>query len=181
MPPRRRDRHSGLGWTPMKRLITILAVLITTLALPVGAQADPVESKRVKQKRDDVVAYWSAERMRNAKPAERTRNPLAKPGGAKRPSGGAAAEVPGPYTTFPTSTNGKVFFTDDGVNYVCSGTAIASTNKSVVWTAGHCVHDGPGSFHTNWVFVPAYRDNVRPYGTWAARSLHDHLFLAGER
>jgi len=26
-----------------------------------------------------------------------------------------------------------------------------------------------GSWHKNWVFVPAYRDGDRPYGTWPAR------------
>jgi hypothetical protein len=41
----------------------------------------------------------------------------------------------------------------------------------VVWTAGHCVNDGPGAFHTNWTFVPAYRDGTRPLGTWPARAL----------
>ena len=64
-----------------------------------------------------------------------------------------------------------MFFTDDGLNYVCSGTAVLSGNKSVVWTAGHCVHDGASNFHTNWTFVPAYADGSRPYGTWTARAL----------
>jgi hypothetical protein len=61
---------------------------------------------------------------------------------------------------------GKVFFTKyGGGNYVCSGSSIG--NKAVL-TAGHCVSDGAGHFHTNWVFVPAYRNAVRPYGTWTA-------------
>ena len=64
-----------------------------------------------------------------------------------------------------------MFFTDDGLNYVCSGTAVLSGNKSMVWTAGHCVHDGASNFHTNWSFVPAYADGSRPYGTWTARTL----------
>ena len=84
---------------------------------------------------------------------------------------GSAQQIAPPYTSFPTRTNGKVFFTDDGVNYVCSGTALLSGNKSVVWTAGHCVHDGAVNFHTNWAFVPGYADGSRPYGTWTARSL----------
>jgi V8-like Glu-specific endopeptidase len=54
---------------------------------------------------------------------------------------------------------------------VCSGTALLSGNKSVVWTAGHCVNDGANQFHTNWAFVPAYADGSRPYGTWTARRL----------
>jgi len=74
-------------------------------------------------------------------------------------------------TSQPTSTNGKVFFTEGGLNYVCSGTALLSGNKSVVWTAGHCVNDGAGTFVTNWAFVPAYADGSAPYGTWTARRL----------
>ena len=160
----------------MKRIAALLVVLVACLLLPLSAQAGGVNSKRVEQSREDVVSYWTAERMRNAKPVERKRDPFGKPGatagGGKKTTTGAATEVPAPYTVFPTSTNGKVFFTDNGVNYVCSGTAIESANESVVWTAGHCVNEGPGVYYTNWAFVPAYRDNVRPYGTWAAKSLH---------
>ena len=46
-----------------------------------------------------------------------------------------------------------------------------SANRDTVLTAGHCVNDGPGAFHTNWMFVPGYRDGARPYGTWTARDL----------
>ena len=74
-----------------------------------------------------------------------------------------------------------MFFTDDGLNYVCSGTAVLSGNSSTVWTAGHCVHDGASGFHTNWSFVPAYADGSRPYGTWTARTLLTTSGWAGER
>lgn len=82
-------------------------------------------------------------------------------------------EVTSPYTSYPYSTHGKVFFTNDGVNYVCSGTAVNSENKSIVWTAGHCVHGGGSweTWHYNWAFVPAYKDGSRPFGTWSAREL----------
>lgn len=157
----------------MKRFGAVLATAVAWTLLTLGgapAQARDVSSKHVEQTRAAVVSYWTSARMRSARPV-----PLAKPGspgGGGKTKPGAATEVPAPYTTFPTSTNGKVFFTDDGVNYVCSGTAITSANQSVVWTAGHCVNEGPGSFHTNWAFVPAYRDGARPYGTWPASSLH---------
>lgn len=69
-------------------------------------------------------------------------------------------------TLFPYRAIGKVFYTkSDGLNYVCSGSSIGGR---AVLTAGHCVSDGKGKFHTNWVFVPAYRNNARPYGTWSA-------------
>jgi hypothetical protein len=72
-----------------------------------------------------------------------------------------------------------VFFTKaTGGNFVCSGTVVNTANatsignRSTVWTAGHCVSDGAGRFHLNWVFVPAYRDGVRPFGTWTAKELN---------
>src|SRR5262245_24815067 len=83
-----------------------------------------------------------------------------------------SAEVASPYTQQPTSTHGKVFFTLGGVDYVCSGTALLSGNKSVVWTAGHCTNEGPGDFATNWEFVPAYKDGTAPLGVYVARDLY---------
>ena len=72
--------------------------------------------------------------------------------------------------------HGKVFFTipqgDEAGDYVCSGTAVNSRNRSVVWTAGHCVFDlNGGGYTTNWSFVPAYADEAAPYGEWPARRL----------
>ena len=78
-------------------------------------------------------------------------------------------EITTPYTQAPTSTHGKVFFTLAGNDYVCSGTALLSGNKSVVWTAGHCVNEGPGAFATNWQFVPAYKDGSAPLGVYVAQ------------
>ena len=156
----------------MRRLHAfVLAVLACALVIVPAAQAARVKTKAVAQDKAAVQKYWTAERMRNAIPADRMLAGTFAPA-AKRPKKAAAAtQVPPPYTSQPTSTNGKVFFTDDGLNYVCSGTALLSGNKSVVWTAGHCVHDGTTNFHTNWTFVPAYTDGSRPYGTWTARTL----------
>jgi hypothetical protein len=157
----------------MRRLhLLLLAVLACALVIVPTANAARVKTKAVAQDKAAVQRYWTPERMRNARPADRILSgtyaaPAAKP--VKRPF--AAAQVPPPYTSQPTSTNGKVFFTEGGLNYVCSGTALLSGNKSVVWTAGHCVNDGAGTFHSNWAFVPAYADGSRPYGTWTARSL----------
>jgi V8-like Glu-specific endopeptidase len=147
------------------------AILVLTLVLCAGwatvADARPVVYKS-KQTPSEVVSYWTAERMKSAKPVERVAGQTPK---AKRPGGGASSatsvEVPLPYPSAP----GKVFFTDGGINYVCSGTAVTSTNESVVWTAGHCVNEGPGGFYTNFMFVPAYRDGAAPYGRFAAPTL----------
>ncbi len=64
-------------------------------------------------------------------------------------------------------TSGRVFFTFDGRTASCSGNAVTSQNQSTVITAGHCVKY-QGSWHTNWVFVPAYADGNAPYGQWTA-------------
>jgi hypothetical protein len=156
----------------MRRLqVLLLAVLACALVIVPAAQAARVKTKAVAQDKAAVKRYWTADRMRNAIPADKILAGTFAPA-TKRPTQLAAATpVPPPYTSQPTSTNGKVFFTDDGLNYVCSGTAALSGNKSVVWTAGHCVHDGASNFHTNWSFVPAYADGSRPYGTWTARAL----------
>jgi hypothetical protein len=77
-----------------------------------------------------------------------------------------------PYYSFAARTEGKVFFTSNGVNYVCSASIVYSEGRDEVWTAGHCVYDpGTGTWNYNWVFVPAYDHNWRPYGTWYAKQL----------
>jgi hypothetical protein len=148
----------------MKRAGILLLGIVMAGVLSAPAHATPpAHAKAVGQSREEVVAYWTAERMRNAKPVERAR-------------GGKPSKTSQyPFTRYEPSVypamHGKVFFTDSGVNYVCSGTALTSQNQSVVWTAGHCVNEGPGAYFTNWAFVPAYKDGARPYGTWAARTL----------
>jgi len=86
-------------------------------------------------------------------------------------------EVFSSYTAPQYRTNGKLFFTQNGTNFVCSATAVNSGpstdpgNLSTVWTAGHCVSDGAGAFSTNVIFVPAYKDGSAPYGQWTQRQL----------
>ena len=88
------------------------------------------------------------------------------------------AKVTRPYTNRPDRLNGKVFFTEGGLDYVCSGTVVNSPNKDMIDTAGHCVSDGAGHFVTNWIFIPGYASKptggtagMYPYGIWTARRL----------
>lgn len=69
------------------------------------------------------------------------------------------------YGSFPIRAVGKVYFSAGGYNYVCSGSAIG--NRGVL-TAGHCLAPGNGTWTTNWIFRPAWRDPWAPYGTWTA-------------
>src|SRR4051812_40975049 len=66
-------------------------------------------------------------------------------------------------STYPQSTVGKVFFTQQGGTYVCSAAVIS---ERALWTAGHCVSDGVGHYDTAMTFVPQYQNGVRPKGTF---------------
>jgi hypothetical protein len=113
-----------------------------------------------KAEQQRVIDYWTPQRMKNAIARGTQREMRGKPGGG---GGSAVAETAQPRF-------GKVFFSIGSSNYVCSGTATNSTNGDVVTTAGHCVSDA-GRFVTNFAFVPAYDNNSRPHGTWAAQRL----------
>jgi V8-like Glu-specific endopeptidase len=73
--------------------------------------------------------------------------------------------------TYPLSTVGKVFLTNAaGRDLACSGTAVVSSNQSVVDTAGHCLYLN-GRWVQNVIFCPLYENGNTPYGCWAARDL----------
>jgi hypothetical protein len=59
---------------------------------------------------------------------------------------------------------------------VCSGTSVTTPNRSVLWTAGHCVAntDGTHKWDSFFEFVPAYDGNASsccPKGVWVADNL----------
>ncbi|HEY0757441.1 MAG TPA: hypothetical protein VGD98_26040 [Ktedonobacteraceae bacterium] len=69
------------------------------------------------------------------------------------------------------ATVGKIFFSDGaGQNYVCSGTAIVSSNLNTIDTAGHCLYWN-GRWMQNVIFCPLYDHGVGAFGCWAARDL----------
>lgn len=81
-----------------------------------------------------------------------------------------ASKVTTNYSQYPYRTVGKVFFTKNDNWFSCSAAVIASENRSVVWTAGHCVEEqGEENWHDRWVFVPAYENGDTPHGRWSAR------------
>ena len=69
-------------------------------------------------------------------------------------------------TVYPISTVGKLFFTQRGINFVCSASVI---QRSTLATAGHCVHDGSNSragWSTNVLFCPSFNPAGAPRGCW---------------
>ncbi|MFI7706353.1 trypsin-like serine peptidase [Nonomuraea sp. NPDC049480] len=144
------------------------------------AAADSASEQR------QVLRYWTERKMEAAEPLDA---PAPKKGvkpsaadatgapWAAGPTGGQASQAARsggePWTGggAVVKTTGRIFFTTaQGRNASCSGSAVTSTNKSVVITAGHCVKLN-GAFHANWVFVPGYDKGARPFGTWAATRL----------
>src|SRR5919109_2315466 len=100
----------------MRRLqLLLLALLAGALVAVPAAQAARVETKAVAQDKAAVQRYWTAERMRDAIPADKVLSGTIAAGRQKPPKSGSAQQIPPPYTSQPTSTNGKVFFTDDGL------------------------------------------------------------------
>jgi V8-like Glu-specific endopeptidase len=116
------------------------------------------------------------------------------PGGAKAPAASTkgapiteAFSYPYPYdswtvpaadyTKYPWRVNGKIFFTNDGIGFVCSGTVIpsasGSSNENEVWTAGHCLANTEsldGNWDSSLLFIPAYngtKKNFAPLGEYA--------------
>ncbi|WP_344382130.1 peptidase [Streptomyces thermolineatus] len=185
-----------MSGTRHRCMLVVGAVLALVLA-PSTAQAAEVRSPGASVSHavetvgvNSVEEYWTPERMASAIPvkasgglsrgaAAKTRTPapeepVGPPTTGAEPVTGTA-EGSGDIGAAVTATQvvGKVFFTgSDGLNYVCSGSAVNSANKNMVFTAGHCVHGGPGkSWSTNWQFVPGYSYGSRPYGTWSAETL----------
>ncbi|MEV4176675.1 peptidase [Nonomuraea sp. NPDC049709] len=180
-------------------LLSVATLAIGAALLPAGgAQAADTRArpKPAQQAAADttseqrqVLTYWTERRMEAAQPLDAP-GPKQKLTAAEPEQGSAwtapptrgqagggvdlqAARSSGETWTgggAVTRTTGRVFFTTQGRNASCSGTAVTSANKSVVMTAGHCVKMN-GAFHTNWVFVPGYAGGNRPFGTWAATRL----------
>ena len=133
----------------------------------------------------EALRFWTPDRMRRARPLEvhrREGGGLARVAGA--PSAGepqeppVVASVPDPAVVpDPTAPgfrqNGAIFIAVPGGLGLgrCSGTAVQSPNRSVVITAGHCVHQFGRWFNRDWIFVPGYYDGVRPFGAFVARWL----------
>ncbi|HKJ36104.1 MAG TPA: hypothetical protein VKA36_06020 [Solirubrobacterales bacterium] len=78
-------------------------------------------------------------------------------------------------TAYPNSTNGKVFGKIPGLgSYTCSASVVHAKNRSVLFTAGHCVKEpGRGGWTKKLVFIPSYDRGSRPFGRWT----WDAIFL----
>ncbi|MFG3508089.1 trypsin-like serine peptidase [Streptomyces sp. NPDC047821] len=167
--------------TAMGVLLTVGALLTgalsTTTATAAPSSPAPAARAVPADEQRSARTFWTAERMRGATPLDLVLSPRAlKKLRAPEPGGTTTTVAP---TAFPQAggpwtgggavvkTSGRVFFTFQGRTASCSGNAVTSQNASTVITAGHCVKY-QGTWHTNWVFVPAYDNGQAPYGQWTA-------------
>ncbi len=173
-----------------------LLVGLAVLALSPSAQAapDPTGSP-VNAPAGQALSYWTPARMQQARPLEAPhlgQAGLARSSGA--PSASAGAGDPGAALSArsdfavvadPTAPgfrqNGVIFFVVPGEGPArCSGTAVDAPNRSVVITAGHCVHELGRWYDRDWIFVPGYHDGERPFGVFAAKWIGATAPWAGE-
>ncbi|GGM60030.1 hypothetical protein GCM10012275_33950 [Longimycelium tulufanense] len=165
------------GWRAAASLAAVAAFLLGAPAA--GAAGDPT---------DDATRYWTTERMAGAVPepapphTEHVSDPPVD--ASVEPTEVARlTAVARPYTDPDKRVHGKVFYTKNGRNSWCSAAVATAPNKSLVWTAAHCVA-GAG----NVTFVPAYNSAGKgdaPYGRWSARRVatsgNDHAVVVVNR
>ncbi|GAA1563173.1 hypothetical protein GCM10009789_15290 [Kribbella sancticallisti] len=120
----------------------------------------------------DATGYWTAEKLRNAIPADLPANAPTPAKQGESTSSGIASRPVAPEAKMVAndvvpSTAGKVFFSYNGLNYVCSASTINNNYKNLIITAGHCVHGGAGGgWHANIVFAPSYYNGQSSAGLW---------------
>lgn len=164
-------------------------LLLPTILLATSAQA--ASGVRVEPATGGVGAFWSVERMREAKPIEVSVPAAPGPTSAGAARSGAAPRVVAAaerraefgsdfeQVADPTAPgfriHGAIFVELGPFGYArCSGTAVDSDNEGVVFTAGHCVNSGGRSgrwLTSHWAFIPAYRYGQRPFGIFPAKWL----------
>ena len=181
----------------VRRLVSAtVLVALALLVLPQGvASAAARRALSFDQQQDPaaVRGYWTESRIRTAQPlsfsgedfdgttaardaagAPLQLAPTAPTGSVGHTATSLGAEIPfdSHEVTTPTEapfrTNGLILGRGaDGRRYSCSGTVVTSANRSVVWTAGHCVYNRDlGGLSTSIEFIPGYVDGTRPYGEW---------------
>jgi hypothetical protein len=188
------------------RLFASFAVLAVTLSAVGAASAaslnqgpPPSNPGAGRPSHDEIVAYWTPDRVARARPRELVLPPPAvAPAPQARPDGVGGGGAGGPKSQGVTGaswtggglvkkTEGKVLFRMNGTDWTCSGTVVAdtrpNTTESLVLTAGHCLYDSAYGFATYWMFMPdfdsapspyssgTFNCAILPYGCWTAIAL----------
>src|SRR6266487_4356773 len=157
--------------------LVYLVAFVRFLSTSLSAPPQTIIEHPVNTNPDVAVKHWTAASMRDATDVDNQIGPAFDlTQGSNDTSQGKAAQQQGQpprngNLSYPLSTVGKVFFSNRaGQDLVCSGTAVVSSNQSVVDTAGHCLYWN-GDWVQNLIFCPLYENGRTPFGCWAARDL----------
>jgi hypothetical protein len=160
-------------------LVAGLFILVLVLAFGAGTAGAGVWVKGPAARED--ASFWTAARMRAAKPIEAAGLAERSGGESGRASASQASDFGSDFVEVPDPTaagfriHGAIFVDLGFYGYGrCSGTAVRSPNHSVVFTAGHCIHSGSSFgrwYRSRAAFVPAYRYGQRPFGIFPVRWL----------
>ncbi|MFJ6510717.1 trypsin-like serine peptidase [Streptomyces sp. NPDC091406] len=129
------------------------------VTVPGSAGRSPAEQEKA------LLAFWTPERMKETV--------------AARPSAGESPAVP---AEAASDTVGKLFFRHpSGKADHCTAAAVDTGAETLVMTAAHCLHGGPGaSWMRDIVFAPAYHNGDTPLGTFPAWNIAtDSLWSSG--
>jgi hypothetical protein len=191
-----RSRHAAIVLATLLAVSGMSATVSTQASAAAEKPSAPAAGVVNKARAQSLLDYWSPERMRAATPEpmpvvdakqvqQQVDNVL--PGQASEGSlpaknlspqtgpksgllAGSRAERWGRQGSGPAITIGKIYYTrTDGTNGYCSGSVINASNRSTVWTAGHCIHvggGGSGNYFSNFIFVPDADNNREPWGRW---------------
>jgi hypothetical protein len=162
---------------PARGIIAFAGFLFLVMVMtPALGAAKPTAAQRARDaEHQRIMEYWTPARRAAAQPRDivlplGTRPHAGKPGGGSTGVTGATWTGGGAVS----KTAGKVYFTADGSNWVCSGSVVDSGHNNLVMSAGHCVNDGDGGpFATNWAFYPGYQTGDRTDAAkgWTATDL----------
>jgi len=138
---------------------------------------------------EQLDKYWTPERLKGAKTLDITLPSLENKttSGNGNVSTGPPSSVPGSLpsdnsaiikaisaTGRQVTTTGRVFWQTGESLWSCSASVVSSNSNDLIVTAGHCVYDTTEKewfINNNWVFIPAYSNGNKPYGTWGARRM----------
>lgn len=197
----------GSGTARRHRSRTTAAALLAAGALcltaaqagPAGAADGPAtahtpDAQTVRK----AAAFWTADRMRAAKPLDlpaRVTQRAARAAERAAPGSGGQASVPRgtkatvspslplpgapgtksfPQAGGPWTGGGEVVQTTGRVFFTYQGRTASCSGDAVTSQNGSTVLTAghcvkmDGAWHTNWVFVPGYHDGQAPHGKWTA-------------
>jgi len=168
------------------RTPVVVAALLMAAAMPAAANAGAGGSHAARSEHDRILAYWTPQRIANAKPRDYVKTPAgtftlnprpnAKPG-----SGGGVVGASWTGGGIVEKQTGRILFSDASGDWICSGSILSDGSTtdaySLVLSAGHCAYDGSGGWAFNWMFMPdfdaapTYTCANTKYGCWTASAL----------